>query len=205
MFLSFRGEDTRNTFTDHLYHALLQRRVIVYRDNELKRGDNISQVVYKALEQSRISIVILSSNYANSKWCLDELSKIVECMNGMRQRVLPVFYDVEPSEVRKQTGTFGNAFAEHEQVFRDNREKVLRWRDALYQVANLSGFVIRNRCVFALFLVVLVNFFVLRTSSASSHPVENKSKFWLLKKFGINILGYICKFLDTHEFCFQFL
>ncbi|CAL2275724.1 unnamed protein product [Prunus armeniaca] len=145
VFLSFRGEDTRNTFTDHLYHALLQRRVIVYRDNEPKRGDNISQVVYKALEQSRISIVILSSNYANSKWCLDELSKIIECMNGMRQRVLPVFYDVEPSEVRKQTGTFGNAFAEHEQVFRDNREKVLRWRDALYQVANLSGFVIRNR------------------------------------------------------------
>ncbi|CAL9019749.1 unnamed protein product [Prunus brigantina] len=146
VFLSFRrGEDTCTTFTDHLYHALLQRGVFVYRDElQLERGHFISQGIYRAVEESRISTVIFSSNYARSKWCLVELPKIIECMERMRQIVFPVFYDVNPHEVRHQTGTFGNAFAEHEQVFGDNREIMPLWRNALTTVASISGFVVRD-------------------------------------------------------------
>ncbi|XP_050253751.1 disease resistance protein Roq1-like [Quercus robur] len=56
--------------------------------------------------------------------------------------VFPVFYDVDPSDVRKQEGTFAKAFAEHE---KENIEKVQTWRVALRKVANLSGWHLRDR------------------------------------------------------------
>ena len=67
---------------------------------------------------------------------MDELVKIVECMEEMGQTVLPIFYDVEPSEVRNQTGAFEKAFGDHERSFTNNLEKVERCRAALTEVAN---------------------------------------------------------------------
>ena len=74
IFLSFRGEDTHNNFTDHLYATLNQKGVYTFRDNEkLKRGKRISPVLLKAIEESLFAIVVLSKNYASSTWCLDNL------------------------------------------------------------------------------------------------------------------------------------
>ncbi|ONH89628.1 hypothetical protein PRUPE_8G005400 [Prunus persica] len=140
VFLSFRGEDTRTNFTDFLYTSLIQKGIFTFRDDEeLERGKPIAPKLLKAIEASRYVIVILSRNYANSTWCLDELVKAVECMNLMGQTILPVFYHVDPSEVRKQKADFGEAFSKHEETFKDNKQNVQRWRDALTQVSNLSG------------------------------------------------------------------
>lgn len=140
VFLSFRGEDTRRNFTDHLYAALNRKGIFTFRDDEqLERGKAISLALLKAIEGSRFVIVVLSRNYADSTWCLDELAMAVDCMKVMGQTLLPVFYHVDPSEVRKQTGSFGKAFSKHDQAFKDNIEKVQRWRGALSEVANLSG------------------------------------------------------------------
>ncbi|KAL5843250.1 hypothetical protein ACOSQ4_009208 [Xanthoceras sorbifolium] len=140
VFLSFRGEDTRNNFTDHLYAALDQKGIYTFRDDErLERGKEISPELLEAIESSRFSVIILSKNYASSSWCLEELAKIVECMDTKIHTVLPIFYDVDPSDVRKQSGDFKTAFDKHEQDCRDNMEKVERWRSALIQVANLAG------------------------------------------------------------------
>ncbi|XP_031255494.1 toll/interleukin-1 receptor-like protein [Pistacia vera] len=122
VFLSFRGEDTRKNFTDHLYAALHQKGIFTFRDDEeLERGTEISSELLKAIEESRFSIVILSKNYASSTWCLDELAKIVECMEVKEQKVFPVFYGVDPSEVRKQTGEFEKAFRKHEEEIDEER------------------------------------------------------------------------------------
>ena len=146
VFLSFRGMDTRNTFTDHLYAALQRSGIFAFRDNErLERGKSISPELLKAIEESRISIVILSRNYASSTWCLDELVKIIQCMKVMGMTVLPIFYDVDPSDVRKQMGTFAQAFIKHEERLKDNMEKVQTWRATLSEVANLSGWHSQNR------------------------------------------------------------
>ena len=132
VFLSFRGEDTRNNFTDHLYKALNDKGIVTFRDEEkLERGKSISAELFKAIEVSRFLIVILSRTYASSTWCLDELVKIIECIKVMKTTVLPIFYDVDPSNVRKQTGTFAQSFAEHKERFKDNTEKVQTWRATL--------------------------------------------------------------------------
>ncbi|CAL2270726.1 unnamed protein product [Prunus armeniaca] len=49
-----------------------------------------------------------------------------------REAVLPIFYDVDPSDVRKQTGCFEKAFTQLEERFSsDDKTKVHEWRDAL--------------------------------------------------------------------------
>ncbi|XP_031275035.1 TMV resistance protein N-like [Pistacia vera] len=140
VFLSFRGEDTRDNFTSHLYAALCRKQIKTFIDYDgLKRGDEISPVLLKAIEESKISIIILSKDYADSKWCLDELAKIIECKNMNGQMVIPIFYHVNPSDVRKQTGSFENAFVIHEKCFKELKEKIQRWKDALTEASNLSG------------------------------------------------------------------
>ncbi|XP_052304396.1 TMV resistance protein N isoform X2 [Populus trichocarpa] len=146
VFLSFRGKDTRDNFTSHLYSNLKQRGIDVYMDDrELERGKTIEPALWKAIEESRFSVIIFSRDYASSPWCLDELVKIVQCMKEMGHTVLPVFYDVDPSEVAERKGQYEKAFVEHEQNFKENLENVRNWKDCLSTVANLSGGDVRNR------------------------------------------------------------
>ncbi|KAL5843536.1 hypothetical protein ACOSQ4_009494 [Xanthoceras sorbifolium] len=138
VFLSFRGEDTRDGFTSHLHDALCRKRIETFIDYRLVRGDEISPALLTAIEESKISVVIFSKDYVSSKWCLRELVKILECKKTNGQVVIPVFYHVDPSHVRKQTGSFEDAFVNnHENVSEDEKQK---WRAALTEASNLSGF-----------------------------------------------------------------
>ena len=139
VFLSFRGEDTRNNFTGHLYKALCDKGISTFIDDGLRRGEKISASLLRAIEVSTISVVVFSENYAESRWCLDELEKILECKKLEQQMVIPIFYKVDPSDVRNQRGSYGEALAQHERKFKDDIEKVYRWREALSEAANLSG------------------------------------------------------------------
>ncbi|KAF5803746.1 putative TIR domain, P-loop containing nucleoside triphosphate hydrolase [Helianthus annuus] len=137
VFLSFRGEDTRNNFVDHLYNALVQKGIHVFKDDKmLPLGKPISTELLQAIEDSRFAVVILSKNYANSSWCLDELVKIMECQD---QKVLPVFYHVNPSDVQWQKRDYGKAFLQHEEKFVGVMDKVNNWRKALAATANIPG------------------------------------------------------------------
>jgi hypothetical protein len=110
VFLSFYGEDTRNSFIDHLYATLKKKGIFVFRDNEkLERGKYVSDELLKAIQESMYAIIIISQNYAFSRWCLIELAQIVECMKDTGLTILPIFYHVDPSHVRKQTGSFTEA------------------------------------------------------------------------------------------------
>ncbi|KAM5549049.1 hypothetical protein ABKV19_000458, partial [Rosa sericea] len=139
VFLSFRGEDTRYGFTGHLHRYLILNGINTFIDDELRRGEEISEALLRAIEGSKLSLIVFSENYAFSKWCLDELVHILECRRSKNQMVQPIFYKVDPSDVRNQRGTFGEALAGHECRFKDEMDKVKRWRAALSEAANLSG------------------------------------------------------------------
>ncbi|KAB1199117.1 TMV resistance protein N [Morella rubra] len=106
----------------------------------LRNGVTISPAHVKTIEESRISIIIFSENYASSTWCLDELIIILECRKMKKQHVLPVFYGVDPSHVRNQTKSFEKPFADLKERFKNDIKKVQRWRKALREVAGYSGF-----------------------------------------------------------------
>ncbi|XP_061375826.1 disease resistance protein RPV1-like isoform X2 [Gastrolobium bilobum] len=149
VFLSFRGEDTRTNFISHLYKALYKKPVNAFIDDNLRRGEDVWPALSKAIEESHISVVVFSENYASSKWCLEELVKILECRKDHGQVVMPVFYETDPSDIRKQAGTYETAFAKHERDLRvedseSNKQKVLKWRVALSEAANISGWDSRN-------------------------------------------------------------
>ncbi|XP_031280693.1 toll/interleukin-1 receptor-like protein [Pistacia vera] len=147
VFMNFEGEGTGKNFTDHLYVALDQEGFEVYKsDKEIERGSPVSpEIVRKAIEESRISVVVFSKRYASSTPCLDELVNISECKKTVGQMIIPIFYDVEPSVPRYQIGDFQEAFAEHEETFKENKLEVEAWRNTLKEVANLSGFPLKDR------------------------------------------------------------
>ncbi|XP_054818247.1 TMV resistance protein N-like [Prosopis cineraria] len=146
VFVSFRGEDTRRSFTDHLYAALGRKGITTFRDNEdLERGQIIKPSLFQAIEESSSAIVVLSKNYATSKWCLDELVKILDSKKYLGLHVFPIFYGVDPSNVRHQRESFAKAFEKHEETFAHDRMKVQRWRGALKDVADLAGWNSENR------------------------------------------------------------
>ncbi|GAU40069.1 hypothetical protein TSUD_258620 [Trifolium subterraneum] len=139
-FLSFRVIDTQIGFTGNLYNALHNKRFKIYMDvNGFKSGDQIFHSLLKALEGSSIAIVVFSENYLFSTYCLDELVKMVECKKLKNQQILPIFYDVDPSEVRLMEGRFGEAMSGHEHTFGKDSEKIQMWKSALFEVTNLNG------------------------------------------------------------------
>ncbi|GKE24440.1 Toll/interleukin-1 receptor domain-containing protein [Tanacetum coccineum] len=158
VFLSFRGEDTRKNFVDHLYHALKDKGIYTYKDDEkIQKGKRISDDLFKSIEDSKFYIIVFSKNYASSSWCLEELVKIMECQKMTEHTAYPVFYDVEPTEVRKQSGAVGEAFAKHEKEVRNqswalrifsfmNKKTTMlkKWKGALKEAANLAGWELKN-------------------------------------------------------------
>ncbi|XVF78465.1 hypothetical protein PTKIN_Ptkin14bG0135900 [Pterospermum kingtungense] len=129
VFLSFRGEDTRKNFTDHLHAALKRKGILTFRDDpKLEPGKKIAPEFIKAIQESWCSLIVFSQTYAFSRWCLDELAEIVQQKN---QR--------DPTDIRKQTGKVKEAFAEHEERYKEDKDKIQRWRSALTEVANLKG------------------------------------------------------------------
>ncbi|XP_030957023.1 TMV resistance protein N-like [Quercus lobata] len=147
VFLSFRGEDTREGFTGYLYKALCDKGFDTFIDDKLQKGEEISEELIQAIKKSSILVVVFSKNYAESKWCLDELAEIVECREKDQEvQIRPVFYNVDPSEIRNQKGNFGTALANHEKKFKNNKNKVQRWRDALRKAANASGWHYKKGC-----------------------------------------------------------
>uniref|UniRef100_A0A7N0TA04 TIR domain-containing protein n=1 Tax=Kalanchoe fedtschenkoi TaxID=63787 RepID=A0A7N0TA04_KALFE len=139
VFLSFRGTDTR-IFVAHLFSALKKAGVRVFLDNDgLEHGRGIQLKLYNAIHHSEMSVVILSLGYADSRWCLDELAKIMELHKSKTHSVLPVFFDVEPTVVRNQTRAYMGAFKMLEKRFGGEIDRVKKWRWALNQVASLRG------------------------------------------------------------------
>ncbi|MED6217012.1 hypothetical protein PIB30_013483 [Stylosanthes scabra] len=139
VFISFRGEDTRTNFTCHLHEALCRKRIKTFIDYELHKGDEISPSLFRAIEDSYVSVIVFSENYANSKWCLEELARIVECRKEYGQVVIPVFYEIEPTHVRRQNGSYKEAFERHMSNPMLDMNKIQKWKDALTVAADLSG------------------------------------------------------------------
>ncbi|KAL4395276.1 hypothetical protein AHAS_Ahas02G0235800 [Arachis hypogaea] len=138
VFVSFRGIDIRTSFLSHLTKDLHRNQIDFFVDDKkLHPGDEISPTLLRAIEQSYISLVIFSKHYASSRWCMEELVKIIECMEQYERIVIPVFYNVDPSHVRHQKGILAEAFDVHKERYEE--EIMQSWKSVLKKTANLSG------------------------------------------------------------------
>ncbi|CAJ2668595.1 unnamed protein product [Trifolium pratense] len=151
VFISFHGEDTRRKFTSHLYDALSNKIRTYIDENELEKGDEISSTLIKAIEEADASLVIFSKNYASSIWCLNELVKILEC--------------------KKDQGQI------HEQDLRHKKDKIKlrKWRNALTEAANLSGWHSQNYRIESNFIKEIVEDILKKLNR--KHPSEVDKEF----------------------------
>lgn len=137
VFPSFSGQDVRRNFLSHLLGEFNRKGINTFVDDQTRRSESIVPELVRAIRASRIGMVILTKNYASSSWCLDELLEIMKCRETAGQRVMTIFYDTNPSHVRKQGGDFGEAFERTcEGKTEDHKQ---RWRVALTNVANILG------------------------------------------------------------------
>ncbi|PWA86115.1 toll/interleukin-1 receptor (TIR) domain-containing protein [Artemisia annua] len=149
VFLSFRGIDTRNSFTDHIHKALVDANIrTILDDREIHTGEELKPELENAIKASRASIIVLSTNYASSTWCLDELVLILEQRRTSKHIVIPIFYHVQPSNVRYRQSSFGDAFIKHKEMIdaeknatkkREKTCKLKQWKKAVTEVACLKG------------------------------------------------------------------
>ncbi|CAH8276344.1 unnamed protein product [Arabidopsis lyrata] len=142
VFPSFSGEDVRKTFLSHLLKALDGKSINTFMDHGIERSRTIAPELISAIREARISIVIFSKNYASSTWCLNELVEIHKCCKDLDQMVIPVFYYIDPSEVRKQIGEFGDVFKKTCEDKPEDQKQ--RWVQALTDISNIAGEDLRN-------------------------------------------------------------
>jgi type 1 glutamine amidotransferase len=69
---------------------------------------------------------------------MNELVEIMKCKEDLGQIVITIFYEVDPTHIKKQTGDFGKVFKET--CKGKTKEEIKRWRKALEGVATIAGY-----------------------------------------------------------------
>ncbi|CAN1156634.1 Disease resistance protein L6 [Linum perenne] len=145
VFLSFRGQDTGREIAVVLYRFLVRSKIRTFKyDDDLRAGEGIWPSLVEAMRESKIYVPIFSQTYAHSKWCLKELAEMIEChKQDKRHIILPIFYKVDPGDVRKQSGPYEEAFKHHQKTSDDKTIK--KWKEALKEVGELKGWHVTNK------------------------------------------------------------
>ncbi|KAM7481667.1 hypothetical protein LguiB_006250 [Lonicera macranthoides] len=148
VFCSFSDRDAK-VFTNDICEALMSKRFRVFRnksnDDDLKgEEEDVKPKLRKALQVSKITIIFFSKNYISSKSCLDELVMILQSKKIFGYIFLPMFWDVDPAELKQQTGNVSEIFAR----FREDAEKenkIKEWGEALREATKFAGLVLEKQ------------------------------------------------------------
>ncbi|KAH7388598.1 hypothetical protein KP509_16G083300 [Ceratopteris richardii] len=151
VFLCHRGPDAKRTIVNALHEKLKSKGISSFVDYEIEDGTEIKPHIVKAIENSLFFIIILSPHFASSKWCLDEVVQIMNVKNSggsshSPPNVLPVFYNVEPFEVRYQkSDSMWDLFKvkrsswDLSKVKRSTEEQRKIWSEALRKLSLIKG------------------------------------------------------------------
>ncbi|GLJ27847.1 hypothetical protein SUGI_0546540 [Cryptomeria japonica] len=144
IFINHRGPDVKHTIASTIYNTLDAIGLRPFLDVEvLEAGLFIPPVIEKAIISASLHIAIFSPNYAQSSWCLNELSFLLRTGT----KIIPIFYHVKPSDLRwivHGKGAYAYAFSGHEKWGRFTREKIEEWKRALHVVSFISGYEVND-------------------------------------------------------------
>jgi len=138
--INFSGEDIQRKFVSHLGSAFSAVGFTTFLHHQ--NAVNPSHIQQPILNLCRVAIVVFTKTYSQSAWCLNQLQQIIKWHETYGRHVLPVYYEIEPSDVRLQKGDFGKAFkATAQQTFsgQEMEHGMSRWSHTLTRAANLFG------------------------------------------------------------------
>lgn len=140
VFLSFSSEeDTAKTFVTDLFSSLSEKGITTYyKDEKLEEGVSSSgSDLSKCIRDSKLAVVVVSESYPTSVLCLNELQTILNLQDEGQLSVLLIFYGVDTSNIRKQTGEYAEPFRKLGEEY--SAEKVQSWRRTLTKLTGISG------------------------------------------------------------------
>ncbi|KAL0800729.1 hypothetical protein Bca101_055904 [Brassica carinata] len=140
VFLSFSAEeDTAKSFATDLYRSLSEKGIpTFYKDDKLEEGVSSSgSNLRKCIRDSKLVVVVVSESYPTSVLWLNELQTILNLHDEGQLSVLLIFYGVETSNIRKQTGVYAEPFRKLGEEY--TSEKVQSWRRTLTKLTGISG------------------------------------------------------------------
>ncbi|KAH7277865.1 hypothetical protein KP509_38G012300 [Ceratopteris richardii] len=147
VFICHRGRDTKHNVVSVLQGMLRLKGIRSFVDYEMGEGSEVNSSIKKAIQSSLLHIVILSKNFKNSGWCLNEVHQIMNMKEAATTfskpfKVIPVFYDVEFDHV--------NSFLnEHKPIVtRSTIEQVESWNKALEGLLQHRGFKYNSKTAF---------------------------------------------------------
>ncbi|GLJ38482.1 hypothetical protein SUGI_0784160 [Cryptomeria japonica] len=175
VFINHRGPDVKHTLATRIYNVLKDMNVTAFLDSEeLEYGDFLPTTLQSAMHSASIHIAIFSENYAKSPWCLAELS----FMLTTGAKIVPVFYHVEPTDLRyveQGKGIYVDAFVQYEKKHRYSPQKLQEWKMALKNVSCYKGQIIKNNDDEMGFLKNIVNIVLKEINNVplvvANHPV----------------------------------
>ncbi|XP_027906835.1 disease resistance protein ADR2-like [Vigna unguiculata] len=138
--IHFTGEEICKKFISHLDSVLSAAgfTTFLHHDNAIEPMQSQEPV----LDLCRVAIVVFTKTYSQSSWCLHQLQQIIELHEIYSRHVLPVYYEIRPSDVRLQKGDFGKAFkVTAQQTFSAQQLEhgMSMWSHALTKAANFYG------------------------------------------------------------------
>jgi hypothetical protein len=107
-FISHASEDKIPFVRDLAYSLKRRGYEIWYDDFSLKVGDSLRKAIDHGLSTSRFGIVILSSNFFRKGWANYELGGIVALDVGSGGTILPVWLNVDKSDVLSYSPLLSN-------------------------------------------------------------------------------------------------
>ncbi|GLJ27160.1 hypothetical protein SUGI_0532490 [Cryptomeria japonica] len=142
IFINHRGPDVKKTLATAIYNALHGMGIRVFLDSEeLLLGEFLPAALQEAMQSASLHMAIFSPGYAQSAWCLAELS----FMRKSGTPIIPVFYRVQPNDLRwVEKGMYNDAFAKHQEKGRYSPEKLQEWKTALSDVSYRKGEIIND-------------------------------------------------------------
>ncbi|GLJ37252.1 hypothetical protein SUGI_0755570 [Cryptomeria japonica] len=137
VFINHRGPDVKESLASQLYNSLEEKGCRAFLDSqELEKGDFFPSAIKDAINSAAVHIAIFSKRYAESFWCLEELRLMLKT----KAKLIPVFYDVAPEELRRiEKGKYGLAFEKYKEKGR-YLDKLEDWKKALHLVSSISGY-----------------------------------------------------------------
>eukprot|EP00253_Pinus_taeda_P019269 PITA_19269 len=144
VFLNHRGPDVKKGLATLIYDRLKDLGLSVFLDEkELEGGEELDPQIEGAIRTACVHVAIFSPNYAQSRWCLHELVLMREQMLKSGSTIIPVFYKVEPAEVRWASGEYAQHLGKLER--RHDPKTIEKWRSTLSTVANIVGFELKDK------------------------------------------------------------
>ncbi|KAL8123091.1 putative 2' cyclic ADP-D-ribose synthase BdTIR [Apium graveolens] len=92
----------------------------------MKPGDKLFEKINGGIMSCKVGVLVFSPTYCNSYFCLHELALMMES----RKKVIPIFRDVKPSELRVvDTGSCSQTEMQ--------RPSTLNWSDVVKDAADI--------------------------------------------------------------------